>query len=179
MPILKTEDSQCGTKSKDPAKPTGLTLQGQGTTCAAEAPSHTSPSKTTTVLGEHLSQLSASSLWADLWPAAVSGVLEIPRPHCEKMLTTFPKEMQLWMQVPVSSLHAQLSALCRHGCIAMNRWSRQKLSSGENKVGMESGNIWEWENEKQVWPGTGHRRAGQAEERVAGRQHHVIPLTHL
>lgn len=35
-----------------------------------------SPPRTTTVLGEHLSQLPASSIWADLWPAALSGGLE-------------------------------------------------------------------------------------------------------
>lgn len=47
---------------------------------------------------------------------------------------------------PLSSLQAWL-----------NKWSWQKTSSGGSKVGMGSGNIWEQENEKQVWPGKGYR----------------------
>lgn len=63
------------------------------------------------------------------------------RLHRNKMLTAFPKEMQVWIETPASSLHAQPSGPCRHGCIAMNKWSWQKLSSGESKVGMESGKM--------------------------------------
>lgn len=63
----------------------------------------------------------------------VSGVLEIHRLHCEKMLTAFPREMQVRMHMAVSPLHAQpLQAW-------LNKWSWQELSSGGSKVGMESG----------------------------------------
>lgn len=68
----------------------------------------------------------------------------------------------------------------------MNKWSRQKLSSGGRKVGMKSGNIWEWENEKQVWPGKGHRvllhSTGEQDRLKKGwleGNTTFIPLTHL
>lgn len=92
-------------------------LAGTGTRCAAEVPSHGSPSRTVTVLEEHLSQLPASSIWAELWPAALNGVLEIHRLHCEKMPTAFPRKCRYGCS-GLSSFHAhhaQPSAPCRHG----------------------------------------------------------------
>lgn len=113
MPILKTEDPQCSTKSQTATilpSPQGLPCR-DGTRCASEALPHVPPSKTTTVLGKHISQVPASSTWTDLCPAALNEVLEIHRLYCEKMPTVFPREIQVWMQMAVSSLHPQPSQL--------------------------------------------------------------------
>lgn len=110
IPILKTEDSQCGTKSKHPA---------QGLPCRDRAPDvllrlHHSYLLPEQPLFGRTTQPAPS--FKHLGRLVVSGVLErLHRLHCEKMLTAFPREMQVWMQMAVSPLHAQPSAPCRHG----------------------------------------------------------------